>query len=339
MAKDEARTFVKNTPKVIPSKGHRVLAIVALVIGLVLVGLVVWRWLYPPQNKVGATITLPTCGTETYEFYQDGSNSRVAINVHNSDEELDATGLNGWSITGIDLDEEGGSKNYTKHLSSGNRDNYNPSSFGDIGWVKVELTKACPTPTVTPTPTPTPIVCDQQTFTCGECGEKPNDDVCGEIKYGYCKENYSCGYADDEWQCDCPVVTPTPTPVPVTVVTTESKPEGCASNCGVPACTDQVPEAVVNPHVYRNGDCALVKWWPKQGDKANIYWRENSSSGWQHALANISNTGYREICGLETQSFTFGVQSVNGCAADGIINASVISEIVDGNTSSWVLFR
>jgi hypothetical protein len=190
------------------------------------------------------------------------------------------------------------------------------------------------TPTPTPTPEPTPPVCDQQDYTCGECSEKPNDDWCGEYKYGYCKEYYSCGYSDDVWSCECPVEpTPTTTPAPQE----PSKPEGCTQNCGVPACTDTTPQPVTNPHIYRNGSCAIVKYWPSS-DKVNIYWKEVSAGDWQHALANQPATGSHEICAL-SGDVTFGVQSVSGCAADGIVNASNISEIVDGNTSQWVLFR
>lgn len=131
----------------------------------------------------------------------------------------------------------------------------------------------------------------------------------------------------------------TPTPAPTTTPQEPSKPEGCTHDCGVPACTDTIPEAIVNPHVYRRGDIALVKWYPKQGDKVNIYWRLNSVSEWQHALSNSPNDGYEEVKGLGSYDWTFGVQSVNGCAADGIVNASTISEVVDGATSGWVLFR
>jgi hypothetical protein len=139
--------------------------------------------------------------------------------------------------------------------------------------------------------------------------------------------------------CECPTEpTPTPTPIPEQPKE-ESKPEGCTHDCGVPACTDSVPEPVVNPHVYRLNGTAIVKWYPKQGDKVNIYWRENSSSEWQHALSNSPNDGYEEIKGLTNLDWTFGVQAVNGCATDGIVNASTISEVVDGATTGWVLFR
>jgi len=135
-----------------------------------------------------------------------------------------------------------------------------------------------------------------------------------------------------------PEITPEVTPIPENTPVRESKPEGCTHDCGVPACTDTVPKEVANPHIYRNGECALVKWYPTEGDKVNIYWKDNSSNEWQHSLIGSPNDGYEEICAL-SGDVTFGVQSVNGCAADGVVNASTISSIVDGNTSSWVLFR
>src|SRR3972149_6413950 len=100
-------------------------------------------------GKVGATVPLPSCGTETYEFFNDGVNTRVAISVHDSDEEINVTGLNGWTVTDLWLAQEGGGTNYV-HFSGGNRNNFNPPSFGDIDKTKVQVTKACPTPTPTP---------------------------------------------------------------------------------------------------------------------------------------------------------------------------------------------
>jgi len=322
--------------------------ILIIVFFLLFMGIALWRWLYPPM--AGATVVLPPCGTETYYFYNEGSNSRVAVNVHNSDEEIDVTGLNGWSVSNLWLDQEGGGTNYI-NFGSGNKDDFNPSpNFYDIEKVKVEVTKACPTPTPTPTPEP---VCEQTEWSCQAC-QTLEDNVCYKDQQNFCEEAYNCGWSEcevngdaklleqicePEWVCEdtCePEVTPTPTNPPTRE---ESKPEGCTHDCGVPACTDSVPKEVANPHIYRKGDCAIVKWWPTEGNKANIYWKENSSGDWQHALAGVDNTGYREVCGLSNLDYTFGVQSVNGCAADGIVNASNLSVVVDGATNGWVLFR
>jgi hypothetical protein len=211
-----------------------------------------------------------------------------------------------------------------------------------------------PTPTNTPTPTPTepPVVCEQKEWSCDQC-QTLNDDVCYKDQETFCSGEfgYQCHWTEceengdfklldavceSEWVCDTPCKDDEPPPP----ATRQSEPPvGCTQNCGVPACTDTVPKEVANPHVYRNGDCAIVKWMPTEGDKANIYWKENSSGDWQHSLIGIENTGYREVCGLSTLDYTFGVQSVNGCAADGIVNASNLSVIVDGATSDWILFR
>lgn len=95
--------------------------------------------------KVEATTT-PTCGTETYYFYNEGSNSRVSVNVHNSDELIDVTGLNGWSVEHLWLDQVGGGTNYI-YFGSGNKKDFNPTpNFYDIDKVKVTVTKTCPIP-------------------------------------------------------------------------------------------------------------------------------------------------------------------------------------------------
>jgi hypothetical protein len=290
--------------------------VLAIAVGVIIAGWFLWKWLAP--SKVDAKPE-PACKVENAECKTNDSNKLCCQGLVCMDKGL-------------------------------------PSENGKC--------QAEPTPTPTPLPTPTPTlapVCP--TWTCGECqGENDGEALLFRVEENscqkekqYCEENYGCKEVcptedkckKDEkiWVCDCPPeptptpeVTPTPTPE-VKIQTTESKPEGCTSNCGVPACTDQVPEPVVNPHIYRQGDTALVKWYPKQGDKVNIYWKLNGASDWQHALANSPNDGYEEIKGLGNQDWTFGLQSVAGCAADGIVNASVISEVIDGNTSSWVLFR
>jgi len=224
--------------------------------------------------------------------------------------------------------------------------------------------QALPTPTPTPLPTPTPTlapVCP--TWTCGECQGEDNVEVatlrieensCQKEKQ-YCEKTYGCKEVcpDDKekckkdekvWECNCPVEpTPTPEVTPTPEPTNppkqeESKPEGCTSNCDISVCTDTTPQPVTNPHIYRSGDCAIVKYWPSS-DKVNIYWRLNSSSEWEHSLANQPATGNHEVCGLNGYDYTFGVQSVSGCTADGVVNASNISEVVDGATSKWILFR
>lgn len=208
-----------------------------------------------------------------------------------------------------------------------------------------------PTPTPTTAPTPPPEVCEQTEWSCQDC-QTLEDNVCYKDKENYCGEGYGCSWqecngeftlldavCESQWVCKdtCKIPDPPPTEPPPSI-STQSAPSGCTQNCGVPACTDQTPQPVTNPHVYRNGDCAIVKYWPSS-DKVNLYWKQNSSGDWQYSLANQPATGNHTICALGSMDVTFGVQSVSGCAADGVVNASTISQIVDGPTSAWTLFR
>lgn len=251
------------------------------------------------------------------------------------------------------------SKVWCHHFDKG--DGNNQCTDGQYWWCpehweegKCPTPTPTPTPTATPTPTPTPEpVCEQSEWSCNDC-QTLNDDVCYKDQASFCSEEYGCDWQEvcpvgdlksvecnREWVCKdtCePEITPTPTPEPTVTPKEPEKPTGCVENCGVPACTDTVPAEVVNPHIYRQGDVALVKWYPKEGNKVNIYYKENSASDWQHSV-QVDNTGYFEVKGLGTQDITFGLQSVNGCAADGVVTASNLSVIVDGNTSRWVLFK
>lgn len=178
---------------------------------------------------------------------------------------------------------------------------HNNQTYDEVGLCP--LPTSTPTPTMTTTPTPTPT-------------EAPKD----------CEEREDCD------------LTPTPTPTPIPTPTTrqdEPKPEGCTSNCNVPVCTDSVPKEPANPHVYRKGDEAIVKWVPTEGNKVNIYWKLVDSSSWEHSV-QVDNTGYFEIKGLGTRDWTFSIQSVNGCNTG---TSAMVRDIVDGNTGGWVLFR
>lgn len=164
------------------------------------------------------------------------------------------------------------------------------------------------TPTATLTPTPTIVVDDiSPTPTVTECQ-------------------------------DC--VTPTPTDQPrVTATPTQApKQEANTPTSGVnpgPRCENTPPtKTMANFHVYRKGDDAIVKWWPTEGDKANIYYKQVKSDVWQYSLRDIQNTGYVEIHGLGTLDITFAGQQSNGCAGGPLTNP-----VVDGNTNGWVLFR
>ena len=155
----------------------------------------------------------------------------------------------------------------------------------------------CPAPTVTPTPTP---------------------------------------FQECDGDCE---VTPTPSPEPTPTVV-------CTGNCGdvptfagsstnAPQCGSSAPQAVDNPHVYRKGDVAVVKWFPKDGNMVHIYYKQVSSPDWQYSVT-VPNTGYFEITGLGTLDISFAVQAVNDCSGGTSVMSKVI---VDGAEGKWVLFR
>lgn len=120
----------------------------------------------------------------------------------------------------------------------------------------------------------------------------------------------------------------------------------CTGECGTPTdvkfadagfgppavCSAPVPPTPSNPLVWRNGDQAIVQWVPSvEVDKAIVYWRENSQTGWQHSLTTVNN-GYVVINGLGTMDFTFGVAQFNGCVPSRVI------EVVDGMPTGWTMF-
>jgi hypothetical protein len=73
------------------------------------------------------------------------------------------------------------------------------------------------------------------------------------------------------------------------------------------------------------------------GDKVNIYYRNNASTGWQYSVIGASNNGLFEVKGLGKLDITFGLQQVNGCSGGAL--ASPIAQVVDGASNKWVLFR
>jgi hypothetical protein len=102
-----------------------------------------------------------------------------------------------------------------------------------------------------------------------------------------------------------------------------------------PQCTATKPVLeALNFHILRNGDTAIAKWMPTNGNKANIYYKLVTSNSWEHAVRDIENNGYFVINGLGSKDWTFALQQANDCAG-GLMSQYV----VDGNSSIWVLFR
>ena len=158
------------------------------------------------------------CGVQTYEFFNEGSNNDVSVSVHNSDEEIDASGLNGWSITNLWLAEH--NHNYIS-FGSGNKHNFNPNNFGDIFKVKVEVTKVCPTATPRPTHTPTPTVTATPTPDNSDCDHDGDP-------------------TDPTEATECASPTPTATPIATPTIDPCIENENCATATpsATPAPTD-----------------------------------------------------------------------------------------------------
>lgn len=199
-----------------------------------------------------------------------------------------------------------------QHTGWGCMEDWKSSCNSGWGW----HSGACPAPTSTPTPT-------QRPTSTPTCTPKPT-------------------MTPDPTPTDDPQPTPEPTPVvdPCENWSGEHycgwSPEPYKASSDAPKCgKGDVTQGVVNPHVYRKGDQAIVKWWNTAGNKAHIYYKLVDSKDWQHSVT-VDNTGYFVINGLGTRDFSFAVQQVDDCSG----GVSVMSKvIVDGNESNWVLFR
>lgn len=176
-----------------------------------------------------------------------------------------------------------------------------------------------PSPTIVPTPTPTPIPCE------GEACPTPTPTP-----------------------SPSPTGTPFPTPVPSDPPTPQPTAAPCTQNCGGGSSNDPAPSQAMpvlctlpdtskigaNFHILRNGDTAIAKWFPTDGDKASIYYKQVNSPTWQYAVADIDNNGYYVIHGLGHLDITFALEQKNGCSGGPMTNA-----VVDGASIHWTLFR
>lgn len=179
-----------------------------------------------------------------------------------------------------------------------------------------------------------PPQCDLLTYTCEQCGEKPNDEYCGEWKHDWCVKNMDCEYDDDKWNCGCDDPTPTPTPTPTPSPIPTEEPKRGTTEASAPQCTNTRPVLLpANPLVWRLGGNAIVQWQPTEGDRANIYYQEVGKPANAHAVRDTENDGYVEIGMLGNLDWTFGIQQAHGCAGGDII------WVADGATNGWVLFR
>ena len=194
----------------------------------------------------------------------------------------------------------------------------------DISWVGVVCSvHATPTPTPTPTPTatptPTPTVTPSPTPTVTP---SPSPTPTPEPS---CEETQTC-----------PTPTPTPTVTPTPEPSNTPAPSSAPSSPSAPSCdAPAITQEIANPHVYRKGDQAIVKWFyePSYSYRVAIYYGHNDV-GIQYATIVDNAPGETTINGLGNGDITFWLQFINNCNSGPMSKA-----IVDGPTKGWVLFR
>lgn len=132
----------------------------------------------------------------------------------------------------------------------------------------------------------------------------------------------------------CPTPEPSPTPEPTPTPTEPPRVEIPLTEAGAPQCPNGVPlKLPANVHVVRSGSDATVNFFVPEGNNANIYYKEVSANGWQHAARDIPVTGgyvSYTIHDLDPNlGYTFGVQAANSCAG----GETVLAVVVDGPAS------
>lgn len=228
-----------------------------------------------------------------------------------------------------------------------------PCNVHNPNCVVLPSTTPTPTPTATPSPSATPS--SHKVTICHATSSSTNPWVRTVVD-----EHATAGHFDNngtplaghegdvllQGDVDCPTVNPTPspsvspTPTPSPYVTPSPTPtpevvNQTSTGPSAPQCEAVAPtKEMANFHVYRNGDDAILKWFPTEGSQANIYYRQNSSANWQYSLTGTENDGYVEIHGLGNLDITFAGQQANGCAGGPMTNA-----VIDGPSDHWVLFR
>jgi hypothetical protein len=137
-----------------------------------------------------------------------------------------------------------------------------------------------------------------------------------------------------------PEVTPTPVPGPNI---SDGKSDGKSSNpdaTKAPQCSDGVTvQLPANVHVIRNGKEATVNFFITEGNSANIYYKDNNSTEWQHAVSDVKPNGDNfvsyTIGGLDPNvGYTFGIQQKKGCGGGQLVE----SVVIDGPQSTVFMF-
>lgn len=151
-----------------------------------------------------------------------------------------------------------------------------------------------------------------------QCGTTPacEEDQCDNLEgmQATVPDGYTQSEVEEELVC-------TPNPTPEVRVIDEHP--------SAPACPNGVPVLVpVNPHVVRNGSDATVNAHIPEGDKVNIYFKENGETSWKHAVADIQVTGKYVSYTIHDLNpalgYTFGIQAGNGCAGGEVVLAVIV---------------
>lgn len=166
--------------------------------------------------------------------------------------------------------------------------------------------------------------CQKSVFSCGQvsCNTAEVIQCAGECPVACGLEASTVPDGDGgEIKCDateaCPIIPPP-------VVKQEY------GYVAAPQCQDKTPLILPsNVHVVRNGANATVNFFTNSSN-ANIYYKEVSSTVWQHSVRDISVTGgyvsYTIKALNPALGYTFGVQAANSCAG----GETVLAVIVDG---------
>ena len=278
-------------------------ALLGILVGAILGGLVLVKFAYATQTNPHKIIICHATGSNSNPFSQIEVDSSAIDGIGNSDHNRNGH-QNGEDI--IPPTYNNGQQGYWSSR------NWNAS--GQAIW-RNDCNSILPSPTISPTITISPTATPSATPSPSVSPSPTPIDEC----------DGDCEQEPTPTPIDMPRVTPTETP------STPSSNNAVAPQCGV----KNVEARVVNPHVYRNGDSAIVKWWPTAGNLVNIYYKQVGSPTWQYATQR-ANTGSEEINGLGTLDITFGIEEVDGCGG-GV--TSDVYQIVDGNSNKWVLFR
>ena len=118
----------------------------------------------------------------TYEKTSDFDNSRVHIDFHDSDHQIDVTAISGYKIIKVELRvEEDGHDGFYEY-ANGPMNNFDPNPGDDIDEARVEVEKVCasPSPSASPEPETSP-------------SPSPETSPSPKVEYGLTAGSPDCG--------------------------------------------------------------------------------------------------------------------------------------------------